>query len=73
MPMQCLIVTNYILEAILVDSGCNMTVLCATSSASPAVSLEVEDLMEKEEYTYSIVAINAIGRASTALRRSTTR
>ena len=31
-----------------------MTVLSATSSAGPAVSLEVDDLIEKEEYTYSL-------------------
>ena len=67
--MQCPIslVTNYTLEVVLEDSGQNMTEQSTTiSSTSPAVSLEVEDLMEKEAYTYSIVAINAIGRATTS-------
>ena len=66
--MQCQknSVTNYTLEVVLKDSGQNMTEQSTASTSGPAVSLEVEDLMENEPYTYSIVAINAIGRATTS-------
>ena len=68
MPMVCPsnTVENYTLAVVLEDSEPNMIEQSTASSAGPAVSLEVGDLMENEAYTYSIVAINAIGRATTA-------
>ena len=60
------LVTSYILEVALEDSTVNITEPSTASSSGPAVSIGVNNLKEKATYSYSIVAINAIGRATTA-------
>ena len=58
-------VATYTFQVISEDSGQNITVQSATSSG-PAASFELGNLIETETYIYTIVAINAIGRTTTA-------
>lgn len=68
LPPRCSIspVLSYALEVVQESSGNNKTANSTTSFPGAEVTLELDDLIENVAYNYSIVAINEIGRSTTA-------